>query len=141
MPHNEFDRTVADFYCNQVALRAVGKRIEVLGWKTLFHVSAADDDEDSKEKKHPQILPPLQNAFRAQVQQAPLKAQRAQPPKRSSEGDLIKAMRIVAKLMTDPRLVAKLKETTGIATDATRASSIQESIDCEFMLKKRKAGW
>lgn len=83
MPHDEFDRTVADFDCNQVALRAVGKRIEVLGWKTMFHVLAADDDEDSKEKKHPQILPPLQNAFRA-------KAQQAQPPKRYSEGDLIR---------------------------------------------------
>lgn len=49
-------------------------------------------------------------------------------------------MRTVAKLMTKPRLAAKLKETTGIATDATRAGSIQELIDREFLLQKGKAG-
>ena len=49
-------------------------------------------------------------------------------------------MRTVAKLRTDPRLAAKLKETAGIATDATRARIIQELIDREFLLKKGKAG-
>ncbi|WP_145009763.1 DNA topoisomerase III [Pseudomonas oryzihabitans] len=140
MPHHEFDRTVADFDCNQVALRAVGKRIVVPGWKTLFQAApAAEEDEDSKEKDRSQILPPLQNASRAQVQQAQLKAQQTQPPKPYTEGDLIKAMKTVAKLVTDPRLAAKLKETTGIGTEATRASIIQGLIDRQFLLKKGKA--
>ena len=140
LPHHEFDRTVADFGCNQVALRAVGKRIVVLGWKTLFQAApAAEDDEDRKEKDRAQILPPLQNASRAQVQQAQLKAQQTQPPKPYTEGDLIKAMKTVAKLVTDPRLAAKLKETTGIGTEATRGSIIQGLIDRQFLLKKGKS--
>lgn len=139
LPHHEFDRTVADFDCNQVALRAIGKRIVVPGWKTLFQAAAAEDDEDSQEKDRTQILPPLQNASRAQVQQAQLKAQQTNPPKPYTEGDLIKAMKTVAKFVKDPRLAAKLKETTGIGTEATRASIIQGLIDREFLLKKGKA--
>ncbi|MDR6680228.1 DNA topoisomerase III [Pseudomonas oryzihabitans] len=138
MPHHEFDRTVADFDCNQVALRAVGKRIVIPGWKALFQASP-DDDDEAQERNRAQILPPLQNASRAQVQQAQLKAQQTQPPKPYTEGDLIKAMKTVAKLVTDPRLAAKLKETTGIGTEATRASIIQGLIDRQFLLKKGKA--
>ena len=137
MPHHEFDRTVADFDCNQVALRAVGKRIVIPGWKTLFQ--ASPDEDDAQERNRAQILPPLQNGSRAQVQQAQLKAQQTQPPKPYTEGDLIKAMKTVAKLVTDPRLAAKLKETTGIGTEATRASIIQGLIDRQFLLKKGKA--
>ncbi len=139
MPHNEFDRTVADFDCNQVALRAVGKRIVVPGWRTLFQAAVAEEDEDSQEKDRAQILPPLQNASRAQVQQAQLKPQQTKPPKPYTEGDLIKAMKTVAKFVKDPRLAAKLKETTGIGTEATRASIIQGLIDRQFLLKKGKA--
>ena len=139
MPHHEFDRTVADFDCNQVALRAVGKRIVVPGWTTLFQAATAEDDEDSQEKDRAQILPPLQNASRAQVQQTQLKAQQTKPPKPYTEGDLIKAMKTVAKFVKDPRLAAKLKETTGIGTEATRASIIQGLIDRQFLLKKGKA--
>lgn len=46
-------------------------------------------------------------------------------PKPFTEGDLIKAMKNVAKLVQDPLLKQKLKDTTGIGTEATRAGIIQ----------------
>lgn len=59
------------------------------------------------------------------MQSLQLKDLWTQPPKPFTEGDLIKAMKNVAKLVDDPRLKQKLKETTGIGTEATRASIIQ----------------
>ena len=62
-----------------------------------------------------------------------------QPPKPFTEGDLIKAMKNVAKLVDDPRLRQKLKDTTGIGTEATRASIIQGLLDRGYLVKNGKA--
>jgi len=45
----------------------------------------------------------------------------------------------VAKLVDDPRLKQKLKETTGIGTEATRASTIKGLLDRGYLLKKGRA--
>lgn len=60
-------------------------------------------------------------------------------PKPFTEGDLIKAMKNVAKLVDDPLLKQKLKETTGIGTEATRASIIQGLLDRGYLVKNGKA--
>ncbi|WP_313328555.1 DNA topoisomerase, partial [Pseudomonas qingdaonensis] len=54
-------------------------------------------------------------------------------------GDLIKAMKNVAKLVDDPRLKQKLKDTTGIGTEATRAGIIQGLLDRGYLVKQGKA--
>lgn len=135
-PHHEYDRTVADLAVEGIQLRAVGKQIVEAGWKLLF-VSNEPDGEDAPAKG--QILPSLQNGSRCHVDSVQLKAQKTQPPKPYTEGDLIKAMKTVAKLVKDPRLAQKLKDTTGIGTEATRAGIIQGLIDREFLQKKGKA--
>src|SRR3546814_8543000 len=56
-----------------------------------------------------------------------------------TQGELVKAMRGVAKLVTDPRLKKKLKETTGIGTEATRASIINGLLGRSYLLKKGRA--
>ena len=68
-----------------------------------------------------------------------LKDLRTQPPKPFTEGDLIKAMKNVARLVDDPRLKQKLKETTGIGTEATRAGIIQGLLERGYLLKQGKA--
>src|SRR5690606_40892421 len=62
-----------------------------------------------------------------------------QPPKPFTEGDLIKAMKNVARLVDDPRLKQKLKDTTGIGTEATRAGIIQGLLERGYLSKQGKA--
>jgi DNA topoisomerase-3 len=45
-------------------------------------------------------------------------------------------MKGVAKLVTDPRLKQKLKDTTGIGTEATRANIISGLIGRGYLVKK-----
>ncbi len=54
-----------------------------------------------------------------------------------TEGTLIEAMKQVSRYVTDPRLEAKLRETTGIGTNATRAGIIKSLLDQESSLCKR----
>ena len=73
----------------------------------------------------PQPLPALREGQQYAVREVALKDQFTQPPKPFTEGDLIQAMKNVARLVEDPLLKQKLKDTTGIGTEATRAGIIQ----------------
>ena len=48
-------------------------------------------------------------------------------------------MKGVAKLVTDPRLKQKLKETTGIGTEATRANIINGLLSRSYLIKKGRS--
>ncbi|MCD5972561.1 DNA topoisomerase III [Pseudomonas quasicaspiana] len=137
LPHHEFDRTVATFECNAVSLHAVGKRIVEPGWKILFTTSFHDQSEEAGSRS--QTLPVLQKGTRCELKDLQLKALKTEPPKPYTEGTLIKAMKTIAKLVKDPRLAQKLKETTGIGTEATRAGTIQGLIDRGSLIKKGSA--
>ncbi|BBP58073.1 DNA topoisomerase III [Pseudomonas veronii] len=135
LPHHEFDRTEVELECGAERLTAVGKRILVQGWKGLLSDSAEDDEPNQKS----QALPALQQGVKCAVDDVDLKSMRTAAPKPLTEGDLIRAMKNVAKLVNDPRLKQKLRDTTGIGTEATRAGIIKGLIDRGYLLKKKRA--
>jgi len=135
LPHHEFDRTVATLSCAGQTLQAIGKQVVVQGWRVVLASggeSSADDDPASRS----QALPPLDNGTRCDVGQVELKALKTLPPKPYTQGELIKAMKGVARLVSDPRLKQKLKETTGIGTEATRAGIINGLLSRGYLLRK-----
>ncbi|WP_434650649.1 DNA topoisomerase III [Pseudomonas sp. D1-2] len=137
LPNHEYDRTQADFDCAGQDLRAVGKQIVELGWKRALPEALAP--ARGREAPTPQTLPPLAEGRDCNVDAVTPKDLWTQPPKPFTEGDLIKAMKNVAKLVEDPLLKQKLKDTTGIGTEATRASIIQGLLDRGYLVKNGKA--
>ncbi|MBV4533977.1 DNA topoisomerase III [Pseudomonas sp. SWRI107] len=137
LPNHEYDRTQADLDCAGHALRAVGKQIVEPGWRRAL--PEALTPAKGREAPPAQVLPALQKGQNCSVHGLTLKDMWTQPPKPFTEGDLIKAMKNVAKLVDDPRLKQKLKETTGIGTEATRASIIQGLLDRGYLVKNGKA--
>lgn len=137
LPNHEYDRTQADFDCAGHALRAVGKQIVEPGWKRAMPEALAP--AKGREPPAPQPLPVLRQGCDCAVVDVKLKDLWTQPPKPYTEGDLIKAMKNVAKLVQDPLLKQKLKDTTGIGTEATRAGIIQGLIDRGYLVKHGKA--
>jgi DNA topoisomerase-3 len=141
LPHHEFDRTVALLGCGGQALQATGKQVIVPGWHLALgqpgqHPTDAADDEPAQRS---QILPPLASGARCGVQQVEVKALKTLPPKPYTQGDLVKAMKGIARLVTDPRLKQKLKETTGIGTEATRANIITGLLGRSYLVKKGRS--
>lgn len=137
LPNHEYDRTQADFDCAGQALRAVGKVIIEPGWKRALPEALAP--AKGREAPAPQALPTLVQGHDYAVAKVNLKDLWTQPPKPFTEGDLIKAMKNVAKLVEDPLLKQKLKDTTGIGTEATRAGIIQGLLDRGYLVKNGKA--
>lgn len=137
LPNHEYDRTQADFDCAGQTLRAVGKVVIEPGWKRALPEALAP--AKGREAPAPQALPTLVQGHDYAVAKVNLKDLWTQPPKPFTEGDLIKAMKNVAKLVEDPLLKQKLKDTTGIGTEATRAGIIQGLLDRGYLVKNGKA--
>lgn len=137
LPNHEYDRTQADFDCASHALRTVGKVVIEPGWKRALPEALAP--AKGREAPAPQALPMLVQGQDYEVARVNLKDLWTQPPKPFTEGDLIKAMKNVAKLVEDPLLKQKLKDTTGIGTEATRAGIIQGLLDRGYLVKNGKA--
>ncbi|WP_329809734.1 DNA topoisomerase III [Stenotrophomonas sp. SMYL41] len=138
LPHHEFDRTVAQLTCGGQPLVAVGKQIAVAGWRQV-QAASEPEDGDGEDAQRGQVLPALQAGTSCQVAKVELKALKTLPPKPYTQGELVKAMKGVAKLVTDPRLKQKLKDTTGIGTEATRANIISGLLARGYLLKKGRA--
>lgn len=135
LPDHEYDRTRARLVCAGEPLLATGKVVAEPGWKRALPEALAP----SGNQPTVQVLPPLKRGQACDAGQPRLKSLFTQPPKPFTEGDLISAMKNVAKLVSDPVLKQKLKETTGIGTEATRASIIQGLLDRGYLLKNGKA--
>lgn len=137
LPHHEFDRTVAEFSCGQQTLVATGKQVVVKGWRLVLAEPQADEDGDDTARS--QVLPPLREGLACQVAEAEIKALKTMPPKPYTQGELVKSMKGIARFVTDPRLKQKLKDTTGIGTEATRANIISVLIARGYIVKKGRS--
>ena len=141
LPHHEFDRTVADLSCGQQKLVATGKQVVARGWRLVLAESEREGsaDEDGDAPVRTQVLPALRDGMACQVAGADIKALKTMPPKPYTQGELVKAMKGVARFVTDPRLKQKLKDTTGIGTEATRANIISVLIARGYIVKKGRS--
>ena len=137
LPHHEFDRTVAEFSCGQQTLVATGKQVVVKGWRLVLAEPQANEDGDDAARS--QVLPPLREGLACQVAEVEIKALKTMPPKPYTQGELVKSMKGIARFVTDPRLKQKLKDTTGIGTEATRANIISVLIARGYIVKKGRA--
>ena len=141
LPHHEFDRTVANLSCGQQKLVATGKQVVARGWRLVLaepdREGSADEDGDASARS--QVLPALCDGMACHVAGADIKALKTMPPKPYTQGELVKAMKGVARFVTDPRLKQKLKDTTGIGTEATRANIISGLIARGYIVKKGRS--
>lgn len=137
LPHYEYDRTVATLSCGAQALVATGKQVAVTGWRMVLAEPQADEEGDTVSRA--QVLPALRNDMACQMAGVDLKALKTLPPRAYTQGELVKSMKNVAKLVSDPRLKQKLKDTVGIGTEATRANIIGGLIARGYIVKKGHA--
>ena len=136
LPHHEFDRTQARFTAAGQSLQALGKQVIEPGWRRVIPPPRAGGEQQDNQS---QQLPPLDTGMVCTLEQVELKALKTRPPRPYTQGELVKAMKNVANLVSDPRLKQKLKDTVGIGTEATRAGIINSLLTRGFIARKGKA--
>lgn len=134
-PHHEYERTVAQLTCAGESLTAHGKQIREIGWRSLIDTREAADEADAGAAGS-QALPALRLSASCTVVDVMVNALKTRAPKPYTQGELVQAMKGIARWVSDPRLKQKLKETTGIGTEATRAGIIQGLIRRGYLIEK-----
>ena len=133
-PAFEYDRSVIDAKICQEIFRAVGRVEKVVGWKQVLRDHEKERTKEDAPGEKEQTLPWVNPGDSLKVEQAKIEEKKTKPPQRYTEGTLIQAMKHVGKGVENPRLRQILRETSGIGTEATRASII------ENLLKRKLLG-
>lgn len=131
-PAFEYDRTIVEVEVQKELFRASGNVETVPGWKLVLRIGK----EETPGKKNP--LPVVKKGEPAQVLQANLEEKQTKPPQRFTEGTLIQAMKSIGQSVEDPRFKKILRETSGIGTEATRASIIENLLKRTLLAKEGK---
>jgi len=126
-PDYEFNQVDVTMPAGGILLKATGITPLKQGFKALeAKPEEADDDEPVEKSDGKQKLPPLTDGMEALVEKVDVKQGQTQAPPYYTEGTLLEDMISVHKFVTNQDQRARLKETSGLGTEATRASIIKE---------------
>lgn len=131
------DKTSVELEAAGHRLVANGRLVKTPGWRSLFSHEAADNESKGEEDSNAQ-LPPLSEGQQLPLRDAQMKEQRTSPPPRYTEATLKHIMKNAWRLVSDPALRKKLKETEGIGTAATRIPTIATLLKRGLLQKKGK---
>ncbi|CAZ88955.1 DNA topoisomerase 3 [Thiomonas arsenitoxydans] len=135
IPPEKFETREAIFDIDGLTFRAAARVVLDPGWTKL---GGRDEDEGQEQGEAQGALPDLREGEARTCERGEVVAKRTTPPKPYTDGTLIAAMTGVHKLVTDPKLKARLKETSGLGTEATRASMIETLIAREYAERSKK---
>ena len=130
LPAEEYLAVSLAVVCNDETFSATGKRVTVPGWTMLY---GKDDDEEQQAQ-----LPALVRGAQVTLTGGAVESKQTKPAARFTDGSLVDAMSNVHKFVTDPAARAKLKETSGIGTVATRANVLETLLKRGWIEKKGK---
>jgi len=131
-PSYEYDNTIIEVRACDEQFRATGKVPRVSGWRAVLGHNKTDQGDEN------QTLPSTTVDEVARVLKVALENKQTKPPACFTEGTLIAAMKSVGKSITDARLKTILRETSGIGTEATRASIIEILLQRRFIQKQKR---
>ena len=104
------------------------------GWKALRPGRELADETGEPSA----VLPAMAAGDAVEGLRGEVRAKQTKPPPRFTDGTLIEAMSHIHKYVTDPAAKAKLKETSGIGTEATRANVLETLVRRGFVDRKGK---
>lgn len=132
-PPARYDDAVLEIDAGGEKLLARGRVTLEEGWKII-----GKDTEKEKPKKE-ETLPVLKEGNVLKLINTETKSRKTNPPEPFGLVDLQIAMSKVHTLVSDPKEIKKLKELSGIGTEATRGPTIQELL-AKGLLKVEKRG-
>ena len=106
------------------------------GWTAL--AGADEEPSEDDEKEAATRLPDLEVGERLVCAGAEVVAKDTKPPRYYTDGTLEGALVGIHKLITDPKMKARLRETSGLGTEATRAAIIETLIARGYTYRNRK---
>lgn len=137
-PDYRYDSLSATVDVGADRFKASGTNITAKGWKVVYETGGDRLDKADDEDEDDQSLPRMARGDDAKVEVIAIDAKRTSPPARFTDGTLVDAMLSIHKYVTDPEVKKRLKENSGIGTEATRAAILENLIRRKFIGRKGK---
>ena len=129
-PAERFLTTKVAVLCNDNLFTASGKVVTHPGWRILYK----DFDEENTDKDSDnQKIPALKQGDTVTFEDGNILSAKTKPPSKFTPATLLKAMKNIDKYVRDIKLKQELKDCSGIGTEATRASIIDELQSRNYM--------
>ncbi|KUO69756.1 MAG: DNA topoisomerase III [Desulfosporosinus sp. BRH_c37] len=145
-PPAQFNQTEVITKVEGESFRTKGKVLQSSGWKKVYGTDEVEDGAVRKTKKKDDreqaddentTLPPLSKGEDVRTKRVFSEEKTTKPPKRFTQGDLLKAMEGAGKQIDDEILRQQLKG-KGLGTVATRPAIIENLIDRGYILQDQK---
>ena len=134
-PDCEFATTTVTATVGELPFKATGKVIVKEGWRAVFARDKAQDEKRDDEEN--EVMPDF-TAGESGPHEPKLVKKTTQPPKRYTEGTLLRAMETAGRTVDDDELRDAMKE-NGIGRPSTRAAIIETLFKRHYIRKERKS--
>ena len=135
-PEHTYDQTKINVRYAGELFAASGRVVKEPGWKALYSGKQAEKD-DEKEEDSTQ-LPQMKKQDAVQYKNGKMDEKETKPPQRFTPSTLLAAMKDIHKYVKDAEAKKQLKDVSGIGTEATRASIIDDLIKRKFLKQQGK---
>jgi DNA topoisomerase-3 len=138
-PDAVFENTRVETTVAEHVFRTRGKLILVPGWRGVYgEMADADRPASDEDEGREQQLPKLERGENADVRRVGSEEKETKPPRRYSDGTLVRTMETAGKLVDDDELREAMKD-SGIGTPATRAAIIERLIQVGYVERDGRA--
>ncbi len=137
-PDAVVENTRVETTVREHVFRTRGKRILVPGWRSAYGETADTDEGRDDDEGREQQLPKLEQGEGAAVIEVGSEEKETKPPRRYTDGSLVRTMETAGKLVDDEELREAMKE-SGIGTPATRAAIIERLIQVGYVERDGRA--
>ncbi|MCR5558847.1 MAG: DNA topoisomerase 3 [Schwartzia sp.] len=135
-PEHTYDQTKISVRYDGELFAASGRVVKEMGWKALYSGKQAEKDEEKDDESAQ--LPQMKKQDAVQYKSGKLDEKETKPPQRFTSSTLLAAMKDIHKYVKDPEAKKQLKDVSGIGTEATRASIIEDLIKRKFLSQQGK---
>jgi DNA topoisomerase-3 len=137
-PEAVFENTRVETTVAGHVFRTRGRLILVPGWRGVYGEGVETAERQDEDEGREQQLPRLERGETVSVVEVGSEAKETKPPRRYSDGTLVRAMETAGKLVDDEELREAMKD-SGIGTPATRAAIIERLIQVGYVERDGRA--
>ena len=133
-PNYVYDRTKVELSYHGETFAASGRTERAAGWRALYRTGkTAETDDAESDDEESAVLPPMKKGDAAAFVSGELGTRRTKPPARFTPATLLQGMKEIHKYVKDEAAKKMLRDVSGIGTEATRASIIEDLIRRKFL--------
>ena len=127
-PEHVYEHTRIEVTHQEELFTTTGRVVIDMGWKALYKKAKSTEESEENQEDEETSLPAVRKGETVTAKDSKVDQRKTKPPSRFTSATLVQAMKEIHKYVKDEELKKQLKDVSGIGTEATRATIIEDLI-------------